>query len=168
MVLFPEKEFTMYQFHLFTVLDAANVSSGESLGSHMLASYAPYGGFNFAAAGISVASAYDKESGLRWQQAKIRAEDLGTYDVIAANMAEEKERYKKVIQDKVERRQRVEVEHWESIADTRARIGRAYALHEELKAWQKDNATLKEILDRLGVPEVQDEDSEEEEIEIVE
>jgi hypothetical protein len=67
-VLFPRKNFRMHHFCLMKAFRAEHAAVGESIGHHLVLSYAKYGGFNFAQAGFSVLGAMDMTF-MEWQLA---------------------------------------------------------------------------------------------------
>ncbi|KAH0161777.1 hypothetical protein KCU67_g6194, partial [Aureobasidium melanogenum] len=77
-VLFPNRNFELNSFALFRVVMWNHAEIGESIGSHLVNSYADYGGFNFTTAGISVNSAIIANAKL-WMTVCAQYEDVIDY-----------------------------------------------------------------------------------------
>ncbi|KAG9565594.1 hypothetical protein KCU71_g4880, partial [Aureobasidium melanogenum] len=77
-VLFPNGNFELNSFALFRVVMRNHAEIGESIGSHLVNSYAGYGGFNFTTAGISVNSAIIANAKL-WMTVCAQYEDVVDY-----------------------------------------------------------------------------------------
>ncbi|KAK4546826.1 hypothetical protein LTR36_001558 [Oleoguttula mirabilis] len=84
-VLFPHKQFKMFHFVVFRICRPEEAWVGEIIASHLLASYAAYGGFNSKAAGGSVISA-DRETHEGWCEHALFVQQQGTLELQSRNL----------------------------------------------------------------------------------
>lgn len=81
--LFPDRGFRLHQFVLFDIVREEEAAIGESIASHIAATYARYGGFNFAQAGIHCKV---WTSGLDWRSIAIASRERGAFDFMQSNL----------------------------------------------------------------------------------
>ncbi|KAH0341173.1 hypothetical protein KCU81_g6427, partial [Aureobasidium melanogenum] len=105
-VLFPHRNFELNSFALFRVVMWNHAEIGESIGSHLVNSYAGYGGFNFTTAGISVNSAIIANARL-WMTVCTQYEDVIDYahQAILADRQMFEDKVQK-LEEEIERRQK--------------------------------------------------------------
>ncbi|KAG9513917.1 hypothetical protein KCV07_g8476, partial [Aureobasidium melanogenum] len=107
-VLFPNRNFELNSFALFRVVMWNHAEIGESIGSHLVNSYAGYGGFSFTTAGISVNSAIIANAKL-WMTVCAQYEDVIDY-AHQAVLADRRMFEAKVqeLEEEMERRQKLD------------------------------------------------------------
>ncbi|KAK3643616.1 hypothetical protein LTR56_010126 [Elasticomyces elasticus] len=89
-VLFPEKQFKIFPQVVFRATTPQQVPTGESIASHLCASYEAYGGFNSTQAGLSVTSS-ERMSPAAQDNAAMYAISIGIVDLqVKAVAAEDK------------------------------------------------------------------------------
>ncbi|KEQ85462.1 hypothetical protein M438DRAFT_364549 [Aureobasidium pullulans EXF-150] len=82
-VLWPDKGFELSSFALFRVISWAQVHMFESIGSHLINSYAGYGGFNFSTSGVTISSAA-RASPATWEHIANQYHQVLVYSTIAS------------------------------------------------------------------------------------
>ncbi|THY82679.1 hypothetical protein D6C95_08688 [Aureobasidium pullulans] len=82
-VLWPDKGFELSSFALFRVISWAQVHMFESIGSHLINSYAGYGGFNFSTSGVTISSAA-RASPATWEHITNQYHQVLVYPTIAS------------------------------------------------------------------------------------
>ncbi|THW74444.1 hypothetical protein D6D18_10109 [Aureobasidium pullulans] len=82
-VLWPDKGFELSSFALFRVTSWAQVHMFESIGSHLINSYAGYGGFNFSTSGVTISSAA-RASPATWEHIANQYHQVLVYSTIAS------------------------------------------------------------------------------------
>lgn len=81
--LFPTRGFKMHQFAVFNITDPNEAAVGESILSHLAASYVGYGGFNLSQAGVQTSSFWN--SNLNWPLVTEQAVNNGYFNQFQTN-----------------------------------------------------------------------------------